>query len=172
MSTVPPLGAAPTPNFGYKPSRTISPAVWIWAAIGSALVVIPLLVLAGWYAGSAFLGGKKLADAAVHQFHNEFNAGQYEQIIAEADPRFAAVTSHDATVLFLSDVHVDLGDAGAATFASLNMNSSTGDGTTMTCVYNTAFAKGAATETFTWKKQGSALKLLGYRIQSTALPSN
>jgi hypothetical protein len=172
MSTLPPLGATPTPNFGYKPTRTISPAVWIWAAIGSALVAILLLVVGGWYAGSAFLGGKKLADASVQQFHNEFNASQYEQTIAEADPRFAGATSHDATVLFLSDVHADLGDAGASSFVNINMNSSTGKGTVLTCDYNTAFAKGAATETFTWKKQGSILKLLGYRIQSTALPQN
>jgi hypothetical protein len=172
MSTLRPLGAAPTPNFGYKPSRTISPAVWIWAAIGSALVVIPLLVVAGWYTGSAFLGGKRLADDAVQRFHNEFNAGQYEQIISEADPDFANSMSYDGAVMYLSHVHADLGDAGAATFASINMNSSTGQGTTVICVYNTAFARGLVYETFAWKKSGSTLKLYGYRTRSNALPQN
>jgi hypothetical protein len=170
MSTLPTLGANPTPNFGYKPARKIPPTVWIFGAIGTAVIAVPIVIFVVWYAGSTFLSGKKLADAAVSHFHDELNAGQYDEIIAEADPGFSHSLSHDGAVLYLSDLHGDLGDAGAATFLSINMNSSTGEGTTVFCVYNTAFARGPAYETFIWKKYGSALKLYGYRVRSNALP--
>jgi hypothetical protein len=170
MSTLPPLDANPTPNFGYKPARKIPPIVWIFGAIGAAVFAVAIFVFIGWYVGSSFLSGKKLADAAVRHFHDQLNARQYDEIIAEADPGFISASSHDDGVKFLSNVHDSLGDAGAATFLSINMNSSTGEGTTETCVYNSAFANGAASETFTWKKSGSTLKLYGYRIRSNALP--
>jgi|SRR5580704_2895194 hypothetical protein len=169
MSTLPTLGANPTPNFGYKPARKIPPMVWIFGAIGTAVIAVPIVILVVWYAGSTFLSGKRLADAAVSHFHDQLNAGQYDEIIAEADPGFM---SHDSAVTYLSAVHADLGNAGAATFLSINMNSSTGEGTTVFCVYNTAFARGPAYETFIWKKSSSTLKLYAYRLRSNALPQN
>jgi hypothetical protein len=169
MSTLSPLGTNPTPNFGYKPARKIPPVVWIFGAIGTAVIAVPIVIFVVWCAGSTFLSGKRLADAAVSHFHDQLNAGQYDEIIADADPGFM---SHDSAVQYLSTVHADLGDAGAATFLSINMNSSTGEGTTVFCVYNTAFARGSAYETFIWKKSGSTLRLYAYRIRSNALPQN
>jgi hypothetical protein len=168
MSTLPPLTGSSAPDFSHVPPRKPSGKVWIWS--GAATLII--LLFFAWECGSAFLSEKKLADAAVQHFHQQLNAGQYEEIFGEAADGFVTPATHDDTVKFLSGVHAQLGDAGAASLAGLNINTSTGEGTTLTCSYNTVFAHGSAAETFTWKKNGSTLKLYGYNIQSTVTPSN
>jgi hypothetical protein len=167
MSTLPPPTFTSAPDFGRAP-RKPSGKVWIWT--GAATLII--LLFFAWECGSAFLRGKKLADTAVQHFHEQLNDGQYDEIIAEADEGFRAASTHDDAVKLFSQVHDQLGDAGASSFAGINMNSSTGQGTTLTCNYTTVFAHGSAAETFTWKKNGSTLKLYGYHIQSDALTLN
>ena len=45
-------------------------------------------------------------------------------------------------------------------------------GTFIVARYDTTFARGKATETFTWIKRNGVLKLYGYHVESNALVEN
>jgi hypothetical protein len=150
------------------PAR-VAPAkrvLWKW----SAAVVALLLVFLMWRCGSALVQGRKLADAAVKQFHERLNAGNFEEIYRDADEGFRG-QNHDNSIKLLEAVHNKLGLAGTATQDNLRVDTNT-LGTFLTAQYSTVFAAGAATEMFTWKKSGEILKLYRYDIQSNSLILN
>jgi len=123
-----------------------------------------------WQCGSALVEGRKLADAAVRHFHQQLNAGDYENICREADQGFVS-QGHDESIRFLEAVHRKLGLAGTETRLNIRVETNPG-GTFLTTQYNTMFAAGTATEMFTWVKSGGTLKLNGYHIQSNVLILN
>ncbi|MGH9744637.1 MAG: hypothetical protein ACRD59_00830 [Candidatus Acidiferrales bacterium] len=137
---------------------------WKW----SLTIVAAGLLFLMWQCGTALFHGYKLGDAAAQNFHKQLNAEQYEAICAEADEGFRAGETHDKLVTFLSVVHRKLGDAGESKFVNMNVNA-TISGTFTTETYETKFAKGDATEIFTWIKKGGELKLYSYNINSMAL---
>jgi len=80
------------------PAR-VAPAkrvLWKW----SAAVVALLLVFLMWRCGSALVQGRKLADAAVKQFHERLNAGNFEEIYRDADEGFRG-QNHDNSIKLL-----------------------------------------------------------------------
>ena len=161
MSTSAP---APAPDYGDRPAPR-KRVLWKWSLAFSAAAFLFLT----WQCGSALLSGRSLSNAAVAHFHQQFNARQYEQIADQADERFAATTKRDELFAFLKAVDRKIGSAGEARLVNINVNVNT-DGTFVTCVYNTDFARGKGVETFTWKKSpGAELKLYGYNIQSNDL---
>jgi hypothetical protein len=121
-----------------------------------------------WQCGWAMWEGRKLADAATRRFHQQLNTEQYEAICQEAVEGFGSGENHDNFVKLLSAVHRKLGDAGEHKFVKINVNATT-SGTFTSVVYETKFAKGDATETFTWIKKGGGLTLYSYSINSMAL---
>lgn len=140
---------------GPPPKRVL----WKWSAVLSTLILVFLM----WQCGSALLQGRKLADAAVRQFHQQLNAEDYERIYREADERFRG-QNHLDSIRFLEAVHNQLGLAGTATQINVRVDTNT-RGTFLTAQYSTAFAAGTATEMFTWIKSSGTLKLYGYHIQ-------
>ena len=153
---------SPTPESGHAASS--KPALWKW----SAALTVFILALLMWRCGSALLQGRKLADASARQFHERLNAGDYEDIYLGAGEGFRAGQSHDDSIRFLETVHKKLGLAGPETRLNVRVDTNT-HGTFLTAQYSTAFAAGAATETFTWMQSGSTLKLYAYHIQSNTL---
>lgn len=139
-------------------------SVWKWF-LGA--VVIALLFLM-WQCGSA-LRDRNLADAAVLHFHGQLNSGQYEDIYREADRDLSQEAKHDELVRLLQAVHTKLGNVGTEKLLSITVNTTTNGGTFTVTQYQTAFARGSAIETFTWRKHNGALKLYGYNIQSNDL---
>jgi hypothetical protein len=139
---------------------------WRWRWMLTIVAVVFLYLM--WQCGSALLEGHKLADAATQRFHQQLNAGQYETICEEADEGFGCDQKRDELVKFLSAVHRKLGNAGEPKFVRMNVNATT-NGTFTSVVYETKFAMGDATETFTWIKKEGSLKLRGYSINSMAL---
>lgn len=121
-----------------------------------------------WRCGSALVQGRKLADAAIKEFHQRLNAGDYEGIYREADEGFRTGQGHDESIRFLETVHKKLGLAGPETQLNVRVDTNT-RGTFLTAQYSTGFATGNATEMFTWIKSNGTLKLYGYHIQSNAL---
>jgi hypothetical protein len=150
----PPLGSA-----------TSSPRRVLWKC-SLALMGLTLLFLA-WQCGSAFQEGRGLANAAVREFHEKLNRGQYEEIYRDADAGFTLAGKHDELVRFLEVVHTRLGNAGIANLATMRVNVTTG-GTFVVAQCNTTFDHGTGVETFTWIRSSGALKLSGYNIQSNA----
>lgn len=160
------MAASPS-NVPLEPERLTIPRVrmrWKWSLIALAL----LLGYGSYQCGTGMYQGWKLSKTAVWHFHEQMNNGQFEAIYQEADPGFTQGGERNMWVKFLGAVHRKLGDAGETNLVNLRVNAET-TGTYVTAEFNTKFARGPATETFTWKKDGSALKLHGYNIQSNDL---
>lgn len=130
--------------------------------MGATAVILLYLM---WQCGSALYQARGLANAAIREFHQNLNRGQYEQIYLTADKGFAQEDKHDELVRFLQAVHHRFGDAKTENFINVNVNATT-SGTFIIAQYNTTFVQGSATETFSWLKQWGRLKLHGYQIQS------
>jgi hypothetical protein len=124
-----------------------------------------------WQCGSGILQGRSLSKEAVRVFHDDLNNGRYEQIWENGDVGFRGKGTQQELTAFFQAVHRKLGDAGASDLRNISVNA-TPTGTFITTVYQTTFAKGSATETFTWLKSSGHLKLYGYNIQSMALVMN
>ena len=158
--------ASPTPDIPHTPSQP-KRVLWKWSLVITAVIAVFL----AWQCGSGILQGQKLASVAVQHFHEQLNAGRYEDIYQEATEGFRGGSKREELVKFLTAVHAKLGNAGAPSAGSINVNATPG-GTFVTTQYNTKFEKGDATETFTWLKTAGTLKLQGYNIQSNALILN
>jgi hypothetical protein len=153
----------PAPDFGQKTERP-KRVLWKWSAL---IVAIGLLYLS-WQCGSALYFGSKLADAAARRFHDQLDAGQFEQICQEADEALSQEgPQHDEFIKVLEAVHHKLGDVIRETQGKINVNVNT-QGTFVTVDFFTQFATDQAHETFTWRKSGNTLKLYGYYVQSKA----
>ena len=124
-----------------------------------------------WQCGSALWSGRKLSDAAVQRFHQQLNAAEYQAICNDADEGFRSGQNQEDIIKLLTAVHKKLGAAGKDSLINLEVKATT-NGTFTTAFYDTKFANGDATETFTWIKSGGGLKLYGYNIQSMALIVN
>lgn len=138
--------------------------LWKWSLAVTGVILLLLM----WQCGSAFVQGRKQANAAVHHFHQQLNTEEYEEIYRESDDGFKAGQNHDELIEFLQAVHRKLGNAGDATRTSIRVDTNT-HGTFITTWYRTAFATGSATEMFIWVESSGTLKLYGYHIQSNAL---
>lgn len=167
--TVGTSSTSPAPDFGHAktpPKRVL----WKWSFV-AAVVIVVILVFLTWRCGSAFVQGRKLANAAVQHFHERLNAEEYEEIYVDADDGFRAGQTHDELIKFLQAVHKKLGNAGEATQSNIRVDANT-NGTFITTSYRTTFDKGAATERFIWVTNSGELKLHGYHIESNALITN
>ncbi|HVO56542.1 MAG TPA: hypothetical protein VMT51_02485 [Dongiaceae bacterium] len=110
--------------------------------------------------GQATVAGKK--------FHERLNAQDAAAIYADADPQFRQATKLEDLTALVNRVHDRLGAVTDPTRTGFNVNFNAG-GSTITLTYSTKFQLGEAQETFLWRKQGESMKLLNYRIQSSAL---
>jgi uncharacterized protein (DUF2236 family) len=110
----------------------------------------------------------KAAEEQVTNFHQQLDSQDFLNIYNQADPKLREVTKTEEFLGLLTAVHKKLGNVQNATRQSFYVNFST-SGSTVRLTYQTKFAEGDAQEVFTWKKNGSDLRLLGYNIQSNAL---
>jgi hypothetical protein len=158
----------PSPIAAPQPT-TERPKVIFWKGtlIATCLFVAFLL----WECGSGFYQGRHLAKGSVDHFHQELNDGQYDQIYQEADSRFRGTGGEPKIIQFLGAVHAKLGNTSSEEMTNIVVNATT-NGTFIVTTYRTTFANDTAQETFTWVKNGTALKLVGYNIQSNALVVN
>ena len=158
--------SAPAPDFGYAPPRPRR-VLRKWSLALTAVFLIYLL----WQCGSGLYQGRSLSNDAVNQFHQNLNAERYEAISASADDAFRNSGKEEDFKRLLQAIHRKLGDAGQTNMNNLSVNATAG-GTFITAIYQTTFAKGSATETFTWKKSNGQIKLYQYNILSNAFIIN
>jgi hypothetical protein len=109
-----------------------------------------------------------LARAGVARFHQEMDAGQFNQIYSEAAPEFRTATPYNDFFVFMGATQGKLGKVQDPTETGFNVNW-TPSATQVVLSYQTKFAMAAATETFTWKIAGGRLALVGYHIESSGL---
>jgi len=120
---------------------------------------------------SSCASGKNVQNATkgVEQFHSQMNMEQYQTIYVAADEGFHKATNEADFVALLQAVHKKLGNVQTSQRTNFQVGMSTGQGTVVTLVYNTAFDQGSGTEQFLWHMSDSQPMLLGYHINSNAL---
>lgn len=121
------------------------------------------------FAGCGKLGhDKDVAAGAMDQFHERFNAGEYDKIYDTADADFQGSTTRTDFLKLLDAVHRKLGDYKNCDNHGWNTNTFNSD-TTVTLHYKTTFKKGEGDEEFVYRVAGTRATLRGYHINSNAL---
>lgn len=123
-----------------------------------------LLMLTSCSGGSDVAGAEK----AIRLFHQQLNAAAYDTIYAASDKGMKEATSEADLVKFLSVVHDKLGPFQAGTQTNWQVNYNTSGNTTV-ILYDSKFAKGEASETFTFVGGSDSPKLFAYSINSRTL---
>ncbi len=131
-----------------------------------------LLAVLLWMATLAGCGkitrAKDVAADAMDQFHERFNAGDFDKIYDTADADFQRASGRSEFLKFSAAVHRKLGDYKKCENTGWNVNSANSD-TSVTLHYKTTFTKGTGDEEFIYKVSGSRATLRGYHINSTTL---
>ena len=118
-----------------------------------------------------FAHDKDLAADAMDQFHERFNAGEFDKIYDTADADFQRTTTRTDFLKLLDAVHRKLGDYkncdnhGWNTWNTNTFNSDT----SVTLHYKTTFKKGEGDEEFVYRVSGTRARLRGYHINSNTL---
>ena len=163
--------AFPQPGAVPQPAKSGSKRP-LWIIL---IVVVGVLVVLGaiglWKGGvvvyRTFHSAWLEASAAARHFHEELNAGDYEHIYQEADPAFSAPVKHLQLVAILDKVHATLGNATSEQLTHLNLNVDNGNHFVV-ATFTTTFEKGTAQEEIVWRRDGSALRIYRYNINSPA----
>jgi hypothetical protein len=113
----------------------------------------------------------ELAKQNVEQFHSQLDTEQYPAVYASADEKFHQVTSESDFTKILQAIHRKLGNVQQSSLRSMNVGWHTGQGETVSLVYDTTFAQGTGTEQFVWHVKDNDAALYGYHINSTDLIS-
>lgn len=109
-----------------------------------------------------------MSDASVAAFHQKLDQAQFHEMYANAAPEFQRASSEkDITDLF-NALHTKLGNVVSANRTSIYMSATT-HGNFVRTTYETKFAHGTGTETFTWLLANDQMSLVGYHIESRDL---
>ena len=115
-----------------------------------------------------FIHGKEVAADAMDQFHDRFNAGEFDKIYDTADADFQKAMGRADFLKFIEAVHRKLGNY--KTCDSQDWRSSTFNGdTSVSLRYKTTFEKGAGEEDFVYRVSGTRATLPGSHINSPQL---
>jgi hypothetical protein len=111
----------------------------------------------------------ELAKRGVEQFHSQLDSEQYVALYTASDEKFHQATSESEFVKLLEAVHRKLGNVRQSNLRDTGVAWFAGQGTTVTLVYDTAFANGSGTEKFVWHVNDDGTTLYGYHINSNDL---
>ena len=107
---------------------------------------------------------------AIDSFHRDLNAGKIVQLVQQAGPELLAGDPVRVSNLLLA-VHRKLGAFQSGKVAGWNDNF-TGGGHFLAIAYEARYAKGPATEQFTYRLGGKSPVLVGYHVNAEALILN
>ena len=131
-------------------------------------LLILLALLLGASTSCSLTKGKGIAEAAVVQFHNQFNAGQFHEIYNQADEGFKKGASEAELVALLEAVHRKLGTVKQANPARWGINT-TPTGTLASLGYEVEFSEGKGVEEFVFHIIGDKALLYHYNVNSPIL---
>jgi hypothetical protein len=112
--------------------------------------------------------GKGIAEAAVAQFHNQYNAGQFQEIYAQTDEGFKKATSEEQLTALLEALRRKLGTVKQSEQAGWRVNV-TPMGTMVSLGYQVEFTEGKGTEEFVFHVSGDKAMLFNYNVNSPLL---
>ena len=133
-------------------------------------IVCIVLVLTAMFLGGCgnVRNGKSAALSQVPVFHQQFNDGNLEAIVAGAHPDMLKDSSKSQVTNFIGVVRRKLGKVTDS--QSVNWNIQTFNASTrVVLIQNTTFENGKGTETFTFQIEKEKACLLGYHIESQDL---
>jgi Protein of unknown function (DUF4019) len=113
----------------------------------------------------------QLAHNAVGMFHAQLDTEQYSSIYAAADEKFHVATSEGEFVKLLQAIHNKLGTVRESKLRNTGTAWFSGQGATVTLVYETKFSDGTGTEQFVYHIKDNQAMLYGYHINSNDLVS-
>lgn len=132
------------------------------------VILVALLVTGSSCSLTAVTKGKGTAEAAVAQFHNQYNAGQLREIYDQADEAFKKSGSDAQFISILEAMRRKLGTVKHAEQAGWHVNATT-DGTFVTLGYNVDFSEGKGTEQFVFRIRGDKASLYNFNVNSPLL---
>ena len=103
------------------------------------------------------------ARAGIDQFHERLDAGQYDAILADADPGLTSGSSPAKIAAFLTAEHARLGKVQGTTRHNWRVNYDP-SGTFTLLNMTTRFEHGVGDEEFTFRAAGDQLKLSGHQL--------
>jgi hypothetical protein len=115
-------------------------------------------------------GGEDLgaANREIGRFHAELNAGQFDRIFAESAPEWKQASPRADTIKLFTAIHNKMGAYVSGNQNSWRVNYGTG-GTIILVLYDSKFQKGDGQETFTYRRSGDDVQLVGYNLNSPTL---
>ena len=131
-----------------------------------SLVVLAALVAA--LCGCSMSADTTAAEQAVPKFHEQLDAGQFDEIYVQAGDELRKATTQQDFVALLEAIHRKLGNTKSADKTGWTVNYQT-SGSFVTLGYKTIFDGGDAQEQFVFRLQDKTALLVGYHINSTAL---
>lgn len=118
--------------------------------------------------GCSLTKGKGIAEAAVVEFHNQFNAGKYHEIYQQSDEGFKKSATEDEFTAVLEALHRKLGKVNQAHSSGWGVNT-TMAGTMATLSYDVDFSEGKGNEQFVFHISGDKAYLYHYNVTSPLL---
>jgi hypothetical protein len=109
-----------------------------------------------------------IVDAAVTKFHNQLDAGKFDEMYDESDDAFKAAATKQKFVDLLSAIHRKLGSVKSAGRQGFFVNFGT-VGERIRLTYSSQFENDHADEEFVFQVSGKSVRLVGYHINSDAL---
>jgi hypothetical protein len=131
----------------------------------SLVIAITLLLISS---SCSLTKSKEIAESAVVQFHNQYNAGQFREIYVQADKEFKSSTTEADFIVFLEALRRKIGTFNKAQQATWNVNVRP-MGTMVTLIYNVDFTEGKGTEQFIFRVSGEKAMLYSYNVNSPLL---
>jgi hypothetical protein len=110
-----------------------------------------------------------LAKQSVGMFHAQIDTEQYAAVYAACDEKFHQATSESDFVNLLGAVHRKLGTVQQSNLRNTGIAWFSGQGATVTLVYDTKFSDGTAIEKFVWHIKDENASLYTYNINSNEL---
>lgn len=103
------------------------------------------------------------AEQAAGNFHAAYNAGQFDQIYADATEEITRGTTREAFTATMTEMKARLGNQREASRTGLNVNYNTA-GSFVSLGYDTQFERGRAAEELTFRMVDGRARLAGYRF--------
>lgn len=115
-----------------------------------------------------FSEGKARGERGVAEFHDRFNAEQFDAIYDGASEMYKQVAARDETIALLRTVRSKLGAAGRSDLKQWRVNT-TADGILLSMTYSTRYEQDTAIESFIFQIKGEDVRLAGFNIDSNKL---
>jgi hypothetical protein len=130
------------------------------------IIVAGLLLATG--ASCSLAKSKGIAEDAVKQFHDRYNAGKFHEIYLETDEGFKKAASEADFTALLEAVQRKLGAVKKSDSTSWRVGATT-SGTMATLTCNVDFAEGKGAEQFVFHIDADKALLFNYNVNSPLL---